>query len=126
MKLEQQVTSLELSKKLKELGLPQTAHFGHIAGCIMAFPETTLIDCSAFSVAELGEILPPYIFEAEHGHFHQLQSQKTEEGEWEVFYIYHWHETDHFIGEDVFQAETEADARAKMLIYLIENKLIKI
>jgi len=36
---------------------------------------------------------------------------------------YNWHA---MIGNVDFLGETEADARAKMLIYLVENKLIKV
>lgn len=67
LSLEQQVTSLESSKKLKELGFRQESLFywcyfqGQIIVC---YWETCLdkglgeIICSAYTASELGELLP--------------------------------------------------------------------
>jgi hypothetical protein len=73
MKLEQQVTSLELSKRLKELGVRQESlfyFFGNKAEleAMRGYggPEILLegdyswaVRVSAFTVAEIGEMLPP-------------------------------------------------------------------
>lgn len=145
MELSKQVTNLELSKKLKELGVKQESCFTHVWVMrsindthdvyeIRSGHKPTLMstEYSAFTVAELGEILPrdfdykvstykkngyegtrPLVF----------NSGKTiiNEG-WYVMYsdphpankipIYTQH------------ADTEADARAKMLIYLLEHNLL--
>ena len=144
MKLEQQVCSLELAKRLKELGVNQDSlyiwttrtepatlwsfdryeeHFGDDIG-------SGYDEFSAFTVAELGEMLPkdlyipykgnsgkkrkypqhPHCFFGS-GEGHQCQLNYTGGNSQE--YISH-------------QADTEANVRAKMLIYLIENNLIKI
>ena len=72
MKLEQQVCSLELAQKLKELGVKQESlfywtysnMFGNITFYLQYFPEIEggydglENDVSAFTVAELGEMLP--------------------------------------------------------------------
>ncbi len=121
MKLEQQVCSLDLAKHLKELGVKQESIYhwfisgtkepslvGHTQ------PATEWFDgeigyISAFSVAELGEMLG----EREPAYF--------EDGEWKNTGYYDLPE-----GRVKIVADTEADARAKMLIYLLENKLITI
>lgn len=76
MKLEKQVCSLELAKKLKELGVKQesifywTRSYTRKTGVFQADSKYYLAysknkkyyaeyECSAFTVAELGELLPP-------------------------------------------------------------------
>jgi hypothetical protein len=77
---------------------------------------------SAFTVAELGEMLPFCM---------------NVEGKKDIFYLTCdksrdvWHITYRSLRDEVMMdidtiAEFEADARAKMLIYLLENNLIKI
>lgn len=149
MTLEQQVCSLELAKKLKELGVKQESLFWWS----VPDPEKgrtneerdTLKDClatlhlglkdwgecfdsyPAFTVAELGEMLPKDV-EVGEGHSHRtyplyISFVPTAVGEprlWEVGYsrtrsMYIW-ET----------GENEADARAEMLVYLLENNLIQL
>ena len=172
MKLEDQVCGLELAKKLKELGVKQESIFAWAevnqggnnwkyqvvqsdfqADCeyISAFTVAELgemlplylkrdansglpfsvvqsdfqADCeyiSAFTVAELGEMLPLYLkrdansglpFSVERC---GLQTYKTYDGKgWVVCYD--------FLSRS---GRTEANARAKMLIYLLENKLINL
>lgn len=129
MNLEEQVCSLELSKKLKELGVKQESQFYWIEGekehylCMkrntIYYDINNLIPLnlklckddkiySAFTVAELGEILPVF-----------YKSHK-------FFDLWYCEYTDQYNHVDRCTAETEADARAKMKIYLIENKLVVI
>lgn len=142
MTLEQQVTSLELSKRLKELGVKQESYFvwANYIGQPPNFESSWTLypsdsedwgnqeareHIAAFTVAELGEMLPGELdggvwywhecsprgsvknwlewFEDEDGDKKQLDGQSHE-----------W----------LISAHTEADARAKMLVYLLENKLI--
>lgn len=126
MKLEDQVVSLELAKKLKELGVKQESLFywqacpenliclrpAYIELGYKDTPERVVI--SAFTVAELGEILPPYFCSVD---------AKASAGHWTCRKWSHG-----IIDTEVpiQYANTEADARAKALIYLIENKLINL
>lgn len=77
MKLEQQVTSLEISKKLKELGVKQESYFwwqlehnNELSNGCLSFCPSVIVPksyhdgtspksgfISAFTVAELGEML---------------------------------------------------------------------
>jgi hypothetical protein len=123
MKLENQVVSLELSKKLKELGVKQISFFYwnsnknkvvasyHLGVAPIDFDIMGYY--SAFTVAELGEMLPESV-ELGKGWL-KIWSAKTQTGLWRVQ-----------LGEEYYEiAETEADARAKLLIHLLENNLIK-
>ena len=119
MTLEQQVTSLELSKKLKELGVKQDSLFWWLevspgqwnTHCLSYGKREENIGISAFTVSELGEILPEYFCSAQAGTQEKWVCEKYSHGtiDAEVPRLY---------------ADTEANARAKMLIYLIEHKLI--
>lgn len=121
MKLENQVVSLELAQKLRELGVKQESfaywvgdktydvhgeshrdyHLHYIGFCTGGI--------SAYTAGELGEMLP--VWTTTH-----IFSDDAEEGKYAV----------ECIGTHTgqFYANTEADARAEMLIYLLENKLI--
>jgi len=129
MKLEQQVVSLDLTKRMKELGAPQESIFWHI-GVKNDVDETTWdirlkgprdtvfgIEVSenipAYTVAELGEMLPE-----------GFTSSKRRQGMgYECFLFQNNPDMSPVIQAHQY-ADTEADARAKMWIYLKENKLI--
>jgi len=135
MKLENQVTNLELSKKLERLGVKQESvwywvRFDHGNKKVKDWAllerkncfneeDTLHIDyVSAFTVAELGNLM------------------KFELGDGLFLWNYHLPKRDCFdlVLRDAPQgkilweerAKTEADARSLMLIYLIENKLFAI
>jgi hypothetical protein len=126
MELEKHVCSLELAKRLKELGVKQESFFFWHAGpdvepkiIIGQGYETangfTYENFSAFSVAELGELLPMHLTDP----LISLQVFKTPAG-WCIRYD---------TGERVFWEEldpNEADARAQMLIYLLEHNLAEV
>lgn len=111
MKLEQQVVSLELSKRLKELGVVAEYYFvWHREG------DTAIVEINdfksypmgvertpAFTVAELGEMLPS-----------GFEVNKYSDGEWSC----------QMPCSPLNRAMSEVDARAKFLISLLENKLI--
>jgi hypothetical protein len=134
MKLEQQVVSLELTKRLKELGVKQSAHFYHVTfidemgdlrdeiytndDMEREYAATWKEQTAAYTVAELGEMLPTWI-DLPHGRDNaNLRCHKYESG-WCMFYQIGAAEPDY-----LQESLSEADARAKMLIYLIENKLM--
>jgi hypothetical protein len=135
MKLEKQVCSFELARKLKQLGVKQRSLFYWMSFRNESSPKEQWknvyefilneeekkehrerrflkdkISHSAFTVAELGEMLP---------WFWDSGKRMTRDYMCRVFEI----DTD--VCHHAF-AETEANARAKMLIYLIENKLMEI
>jgi hypothetical protein len=127
MKLNQQVCSIELAKKLKELEVKQESLFEYavdpIEKKIYKIYRTTPLSVvkeythmhstySAFTVAELGEMLPAHYFTV----------KSMEKDNW-------WHCNNITDFEDAKRGiigDTEADARAKMLIFLLENNLINI
>lgn len=132
MNLEKQVCSLELAKKLKELGVKQESLFYRVDDFILYKTSTGYYTekgagfdlglynrqektnsqlYSAFTVAELGEMLPK-----------QWVSVRMNKDEWVILNIDKVKRHKEFIV--AAYAKTEADARAKMLIYLKENKLI--
>lgn len=128
MKLEDQVCSLELAKRLKELGVKQESfaywHKNHASVKLRLDRDDLGTDWSdnqinsAFTVAELGEMLPMKV-SGDFGFLRWLRIARVP-GRWVVGYV---DEGAEFEFEE--SAETEADTRAKMLIYLIENRLVK-
>ena len=126
MKLEQQVCSLELAKKLKELGVKQESLFYFVR--ISDTPDGRqdwLIrnskwgkgakeEYSAFTVAELGKMLPEEI----HNDDQRLLLRYSK---YSVHYILNNSRFEMVLSQT--DTHNEADLRAKMLIYLIENKL---
>jgi hypothetical protein len=152
MKLEDQVCSLELAKKLKELGVKQESLFWYTC-----FNDGTTdihfqydrkyvppAHYSAFTVAELGALLPKSIFiktEDEEkkifSNFRLVTGRNIiveEEKPVEVWTINYICDTTNQFRNWLFDAMltkniydvNEANTRAKMLIYLIENKLINL
>ena len=130
MKKEQKCISLSLAKELKEIAdinnfrLPESEYvwvkskdkdyFG-----LIEYPIKKLVReaYSAFDTSELGEILP-IIFKTDTDLKQYLDCYQIENKEWECSY-----------GEALegiyFTEITEAEARGKMLVYLIKNNLIK-
>jgi len=125
MKLEDQVCSLDLAKKLKELGVKQESYFTWYQGIggvwYLGDPAESMNNAveighttapqfnfvAAFTVAELGEMLP--------------LNHYTMRNQWEQ-----WTPCNDERALPSESAPTEADTRAKMLIYLLENKLINL
>ena len=124
--LEKQVTSLELSKQLKDTGVKQDSVYYWTWAEWNEKTEWVLIPrdraiklkkekYSAFTVAELGEMLPARI-KTDYGSWNYLLIVKLENTkEWLIGY-YH----------DEIKGNTLANACAKMLIYLIEHKLVEV
>ncbi len=144
MRLEDQVVGLELAKKLKELGVKQESLFYwqelelreweieqnvEKYVCVYSGDEPCLEeDISAFTVAELGEMLPdtvrPQIGKLYGGQHRHLKIDKSDGDCWFVAYLPLDYEIDDETDNHMMSAEdTLADAMAKMLIYLIENGL---
>jgi len=129
--IEAHVTSLELSKRLKELGVPQKSIYywkfpsedanrvlpnvyGDYKPSIITQKwkdnlGACIIQCSAFLSSELGELLP---FSVEGN---KLRIIRGETRNWHIWY---GPPTEGIIAENL------CEALAKMLIYLIEQKLV--
>jgi hypothetical protein len=134
MKIEDQNVCLELSKEMKELGVNQDGIFGWYQykgydpyieykalerrdsaarTFIDGYSEDPTFLCSAPTVAELGEMLPGRI-KTTYNSWNYLHITKLENSsEWII--AYH--------NEDI-KGATEADARAKMWIFLKKGGLI--
>lgn len=123
---EWQVSNLELSKKLKTLGVKQDSYFSWVMYSIEAGgngnyfiirseelandnPYTSPL--SAFTVAELAAVLPG-----------RLQIDRYDSGVWGIYQLPH--NANEYSRGHTEKADTEADALAKMRIYLLEQKLI--
>ena len=123
MTIEKQVSNLELSKRLKEFGVKQESLFWWVdtdAGyelCIRTNGKFTIIrdgysweqeishsDVSAFTGAELVEMLP-----------YGSTFRRGTKG---------YTSTCLQMTGTILPQQTEADARAKMIIYLLENNLL--
>lgn len=120
MKIEQQVCSLELSKKLKELGVKQESYFAwvnietHDPYIMPSYTEHYKFDdymISAFTASELFNILPSGII-----------VEKTTDGYEIGRRILNLNDIDKF-RIDVLN-ENLANALSEYLIYLIENKIL--
>lgn len=126
--MEHLVTSLDTSKKLSDLGLKKDSYFWHIRLSDspngmedwilrnMKWGEGAVEQYHAYTSGELGEMLPCNDGEAFY------LTQKGLIGN--LWYVTRCRLTNM---EDLHrvEAETEVEARAKMLIYLIENCYIK-
>lgn len=146
MELKDQVCTLEQAKRLKELGLDSESLFYHIDNRIPHIgyegikPRANLTSVkqtgkvqdggaikyyAAYTSSELGEILSKFKYEA-YGFkmmfstfCHSEDSHLAELGKWHCSY----RNPIKFQNPDGGY-ETEAQARAAMLIYLLENKLL--
>lgn len=133
MELKNQVCSLEISKKLKELGVKQESLF-YWSSYAMKFKKEThellpedeinpsfMEDyTSAFTVAELGEMLPETVNMV--GNYYGLIIEKYT-GSWNV--RYEWTASDKTDRDFFWEADTkQADSLGKMLVYLLENNLL--
>ncbi len=131
MKLSKQVVSLELAKKLKELGVKQESMFWwqeykstaeEESPARVIFGHNDYFNgkwTSAFTVAELGEMLP-FLVKLDYMDVGWEGYKALKNGNWETWL----HDSNGVLVGSKFYAESEADARAKLLIYLLENNLI--
>lgn len=146
--MEKYVCSLELAKKLKELGVKQESEFywwfrkieGDNYVCELwsnhavkvqveawnsmnfQFPDSKINDhYSAFTVGELGEMLPANIWLDNDWRYLNFIKNKREDLGRNPKWCYRYGKK-----KIIRFADTEANCRAKMLIYLIENKLIEV
>jgi len=122
-----EVPSLELCKRLKELGFPQDGGGWYWVKIKkrwrLCLDNDRFNDCwekvekviKAPTVAEMGEWLPPALNLKEGDAY--LYIDRPEENLWILSYSLR----DSFICPIAVDGETEANARAKLLIWLVEN-----
>lgn len=127
MPLEKKVCSLELANELKSLGVPQESLFAHIIKPDMSreiiinrsisADEVLGFDfiVSAFNCSELGEMLPDYTVSV-----HAPSKYPNAPSHLRMPWVCNIAD-----GSHQETADTEADARAKMLIHLLKQGLIK-
>lgn len=147
MKLSDQVVSLEIAKKLKSLGVKQKSFFywkkigdefalSNVGSNILLKPddifgeslqyESGVESFSAFTVAELGELLPAYTningdqCKLDLYKYIILAGDVKYSAEYWVLHDHHYR-----LGAGFYEMN-ESEARGKMLIYLIENKIIEV
>ena len=120
MQLQDITTNLEISRKLKELGVPQESYFYWSKAMdnkfwrienSQFFAIDKRRDVSAFTETELGRLLPDWIttFRSGDGYYY-CKSESEINKELDIEFV----------------SERPQDAKAKMLIYLIEQKLIDV
>ncbi len=130
MELEHQVCTLELAKRLKEFSMRQDTHFmwegilqdvDRIRYTVKRFHDNhNPVRYAAFTVAELDQLLPTNI--ELKGNTGQLRIEPIDRGGRRHYEVGYWIATDFLI--QPMRDFNPADARAKMLIYLVENNLI--
>lgn len=149
MEIEDQVCSLEHAKRLKGLGIQQDSYFiwaneNLIPRCsIHGLDKNELFEprlCAAFTVAELGRMLP---FTIKMNEYQKIKFNKPK-----TFYLnanlgyvendyspaiqynfYYYDDVDEYDAVEMvvgpnFSNPNEANSRAEMLIYLLENNLL--
>lgn len=155
MKFKDGFSSLELSKRLKELGVKQESHYtwvmsedenddGDMEEFLVLYKteliknnlSITRVIASSWSVAELGEILPAFIpcepselYEGNSDIYVLRMSKDYKEGvgiRHIVFYHrYCFGSSGGVLGECMPKELIEANSRAKLLIWLIEQGKVK-
>ena len=124
MELKNQLTSLELSKQLKDLGVKQESIFGweiYDSGAQLKYKKDDrykdYTNYAAFTVAELGEMLP---YEFVIANLSYRLGISKDMG-WEVEYK-------EINGNETFGEYDDqlVNAMAGMLIYLLKGKLIEV
>lgn len=123
MKLSEQVCALEQAKKIYALGVERRSLFYHFHGRIEheAFGSEYY---SAFTVAELGVMLPhPSSLNEMGGWLHnsECDTTSTDGLPWYLLWEYDLDKENAGFGRHIVSGVTEAEARAAMLIYLLEN-----
>lgn len=133
MKLENQVASLEISKRLKELGVKQESLFAWLPitnteeyGLFYEWHISKDEPISAFTVAELGEMLPKrnkkWNIEGKWSNDWWFRIDQA----WSDFCVNYYSDTGIGLIDGNIRDSNIANALGKLLIYLIENGLIEL
>jgi hypothetical protein len=138
MNLESQVCSLDLAKKLHELGVKKDSTFvwksydGEYYQVKFISFNLCLDDelYPAYTASELGDMLPSSL-EVNDSSSSFLYCCKHSDDNWTIEYRYNRIINDGLVDEVTYvysncHEDTESNARATMIIYLIENGLISV
>jgi hypothetical protein len=128
MKIENQVCTLDQADRLKELGVVQESLFYHTHSDWGVMPKNSIDfsgdPSSAFTVAELGVMLPHPDNLSEIGGFLHLSTfdPGADNKPWYCIWEY---DTDKYgMKRKLIDGNTEAESRAGMLIHLLETATI--
>lgn len=142
MELENQVCSLDQSKRLMELGVVQESFHQWIIGtpsvttmdnecwmisrtaCFGVAPEDWGLTYSAYTTTELGIMLPSEIRSKDHNVIEVSDERHLPLNEQALKYPYHI--TQKGVYKSIGRYRTEAHARAALLIHILENYLTSI
>lgn len=129
LELSQQVCSLDLAKRLAELGAPQDSLFYWVddgsLGSVFGIRSRSkweskgLETYAAYTVAELGELLPAgwYSCLSDYYGADRWVTQCWQDSKWAKLNLTYG---------DIKGADTEVDTRAILLIYLLEQGHVKL
>ena len=132
MKLEDQVCNLEWAKQLEGLGVKQDSLFYHIVDgttkMLLDHKSSTwggrkLLNYSAFTVAELGELLPTQIKFDNQNIFLSIE-KKSNLNDNKCSWLISYGNGNCLELLESFNSKNLTDALTEMLIYLIKNKLM--
>ena len=141
MELKDIVCSLEYAKNLEELGIKQDSLFYHCKEKGFGSPFNVIKDrniasqgynqhmsihkiASAFTSDELGRMLPKEIKIENICYYLEIAMGNTNNSKWLIMYNASYENRSKQLYYT--KEKKEADARAKMLIHLIKNNLIKV
>lgn len=143
MDLVSQITSKRISRELKELGVKQDSQFywwgNREKTKLLPIHRTQIFEsiidygvknnryCSAFTVAELGRMLPDTFFNGKEMYEITFRNfVKSLKNKTRTFYVTAETYTDDGPMYAHIKDENEANARARMFIFLLKNKLVQI
>ena len=135
MKIENQVVTIEQAKKLKELGVTQDtlyAFYHHweinkmVYSLMLKDSDSINESFAAPTVAELGVMLPHFDNLSQMGgfvHLTEFDPSVQDGNPWYCVWEYDKDKENAGFGREIIDGETEAQARAAMLIYCLERQL---
>lgn len=112
--LKEPVCSLALAQRLKELGVPQESEYCWVDGVIQRWDPSIKEYVSAYTDEEIYELSPTEMPPSRHRYGLEVVETGNE------YHVY-FREGINVFDDVIFDAVTAVDARAQMLIYLLEK-----